>query len=197
MRQRLAFVLLSLLLIGGVAQAQEGDGDCGNGVPCGAIPWAVPRLPDLQSPTPYPTVVVTLDATDEPTPDVTDTAAPPTATPYATPIWDATQDIDEPLATIQGILDGTDEPIIGGGGAEFTFETIGTELDANVTLFFGYVRGVTGASFGVLTPMINFIFLVLVTVFFVAGLKLTLPVLGAVIGFLRKLIQLILEFIPG
>lgn len=70
------FVLLvGLFLLSSVTLAQ---GDCGNGLPCGPLPWDLPVFPNLQSPTP---ITGEVDADPNQTPSATFTA---TATPTAT-----------------------------------------------------------------------------------------------------------------
>src|SRR4030042_4743469 len=80
-----ALVILAALPSGLI----NGQEDCGNGLPCGPIPWSLPAWPQMESPTPigpqYDYLTVTYTAT--PTSTYTPTATPTstyTPTPTAT-----------------------------------------------------------------------------------------------------------------
>jgi hypothetical protein len=175
------------------------DDDCGNGLPCGALPWALPGLPDLQSPTP---IIVTVNPayTPPPTPIPTNTP-PPTVTPTPTPFMSATpfyesDSIDDSIATIEGILDGTQPAIIDPDGNTFDGDVTG--LYGGIETYFSYVKGVSQLNvFGQFTPLVGLFFFVIHIQLVLSALRLTVPVVGVLVGIVRKIIQIILDFIPG
>lgn len=189
MRRCLVFLLV--LLYGAITvQAQS---DCGNGLPCGPIPWPLPRLPDLQSPTPMPTVVITQAAAAPP--DGTPTATP-TATPTFIPGTLDTTGIDDNLATLQKLIETTPETIYNIEGTPVDTEAVFTELGENAGDFFGYAKGMTNVTFGAWTPLVSFTLLAMVTVISVKLLGFLLPFLMVIFGIIRKIVQLILDFLP-
>lgn len=189
MRRLLVFLLV--LLCGAITvQAQS---DCGNGLPCGPIPWPLPRLPDLQSPTPMPTVVITQAAADPP--DGTPTATPSTTPTYLPGTLD-TGGIDDNMATLQAIMEQTPEAIYNFEGTPVDTNEVFTELGENAGTFFGYARGLADVTFGAWTPLISFSILAFLTVIAVKIMTFLLPVITVVFGLVRKIIQLVLDFLP-
>ena len=183
---RAALFLTSLILVVEVVRA----GECGNGLPCGSIPWPQPNPPPLVSPSPMPTIGVTVNPP-------TATPGGPTATPAPT---DVSFDIDvsginDQFATLQNLAEAT-EPVILVSG---TPVNSGTQLQAVATnsyQFFGYVRGVSELDLGGLTPFLLFIFTSFVVVVSVKSLTFILPVLIALFNFIRGIVSLVLDFLP-
>jgi hypothetical protein len=177
MKRLITAILLFALLIPAAAQAQN---DCGNGLPCDRVPWRMPALPLLRTPTPLPGVAITPMPTD---------GSASVSTP--TPIFDV-ETFQGQVATIQSISAGT--PI---AFSDQGFVQDPEELGEQAGMFFGYVAGLQAANFGVLAPLLSWFFFAMVFVFGIKGSLLILPVLAAFWGFIRKLIQLVLSFIPG
>lgn len=154
---------------------------------CFQVPWAIPQFAELQSPTPFPTVVITQTYT--PTPFT------PTATPTIVPTSDYTPvnatAVVEQLQTLQAIASGTPVPI-----------SIVTQspamLGANAAVFWGYAKGLGDGAFGDnFSPLITF---GMAAILFLVALKFSLiiiPVLMSLIGAFRKVIRMVLDFIPG
>lgn len=159
--------------------------DCGHGLPCGAIPWAIPQLPALPSPTPFPTVLVNMTSTPTPTRTPTPGGTPaPTATAQLN-----TGAINDQVATLSAIIDQTPEA---------TFEPVfgSQDLAGNSGMFFGYVLGLQNLHFGVLTPLLTFVMFCFLYVLGTKVFLMLLPVLAAIYGVVRNIISLILEFLP-
>lgn len=179
-------ILVVILLI---AQPVAAQGDCGHGLPCGPIPWPLPQLPVLESPTPFETAVFEATNTPEgptPTPSVTPT---PSNTPEPTPAVD-TDPIQDSIATLQAMLD-TELP-------EVDADLDDTEeLTTSAGTFFAYIKAVLGLHLGPLNPLMAFLLFLISWFLGVKIVLFILPFAGLVWGFVRKLIQLILEFIPG
>lgn len=188
MRTRLFIALLVLVLAVPVA-AQD---DCGDGLPCGKIPWDLPVLPALPSPTPMPTQAFTAIP---PTPG----AGTPTWTPSPTATESASVDTDvlgDQVATLGAVINSTPGTINDLNGTPVNANEVYEELGENAGTFFGYVRGITEASFGELSPLFNFTFLGLLVVISVKLLTFLLPVGAAMFGIIRNVISLIRDFIP-
>lgn len=204
--KRIAIIMLFVLTMPVMAQTAtptptatprpNPNRDCGNGLPCGVIPWRLPQFGALQSPTPFATELVVT------TPTLTPTATMPFS-PSVTPSGDAefgytatplidNSGFDSPISTLSGLVDSP--PVVidgydGTGGA--------TELTGGAVTIFGYMRGIiNGLSLGVLTPLFTaFVFLIIFTLG-IEVIRYTLPLASVLFGFLRKIVQLILDFIP-
>lgn len=193
-----ALIVLLMVLVVNVLRAQ--DDECGNGLPCGPIPWPVPVLPDLQSPTPMPTIVITFTITPSmtpsptlthtPTPTDTHTPTPATATHTPRPV----DEIESALEDGGALLDATAEAVIDLDNAAFDAGNL--DASADLTLFFGYARGVSSVSFGPFTPFVSLIFVFLLTLLFTHSITFLLPIAAVIIGLIRRIIQLVLDFIP-
>lgn len=72
-----------------------------------------------------------------------------------------------------------------------------TELSDNTASIFGYARGLSEVNFGSLSPLITFLFTSLLIFIFVKTVLFLLPVFAALFGVIRKIVELILDFIPG
>jgi len=172
--------------------------ECGNGLPCGALPWLLPSLPRLLSPTPFPTVLYTAVPTNTPSSGATPlpTAAPlPTVTLRPTDDFDVGE-IENRVATLEALVGSTQVPI-SLNGTPFDFTAGSSEIGTNAGTLFGYIRGVTSMSFGVMQPIITFVFFGGAFILVVKSTQLILPIVSVIFGFLRKIVQLVLDFIPG
>jgi hypothetical protein len=194
---RRVWLLLMLLLcaVPGVASAQ----DCGAGLPCGPLPWQLPGLPDLNSPTPFPAVTITTT----PAPTATGTI---TATPSPTSDF-SLDEIRDQIGTLQAIANGTQEVAATADPSDFTDENIG----GTIPIFFRFTHWMTNFRFGIFTPLAQVgVFVVGSTITF--GLAvLFLPLLGPLIGLVRwifdilhklgsllaQIIQIVVNFIRG
>lgn len=187
--KRVLLIALTLSLSVGVAAAQQRE--CGNGLPCGSIPWPLANPPALTSPTPMPTVGVTAVLP-------TSTPGGPTATPIPpTAGFDIdTSGISDQFATLQAMAEATDEPVLVDGTPVSTNEQL-TEIVDDSTTFFSYVRGIAEVDLGVgFSPIWGFIFLSFVVVLSVTIFTYILPVLSALFGLIRKIIGIVLDFLP-
>lgn len=192
---RRILLLLAVLLVALPVAAQ--DDDCGNGLPCGPLPWRVPSLPDLSSPTPFPTEL--FRATETPAPETTDTPAPPTATPMPTATHEApdTSSIDQAVSDLASMLETTPEVFYDADGNEFDGTSQDSQFGEDAGRFFGLLRGLTNIELGKLTPLIAFFFFSLVWTISIKSVTLVMPVLAAIFGFIRRIVQFVLDFIPG
>lgn len=173
---------------------------CGQGLPCGPVPWPIPQLPELASPSPFPTIEITSTPSPTPgaTPTPTNTLTPsPTATiptpttfPSPTSFLDTTE-IFEQMGTIQAIANATTVPIEEDPG------DINSEMGTNAGTFFAYIRGLSEANFGVLSPLVVFMLTSFTFVLVVKAAQLFMPMVSVGFGFLRKIVEFVLEFIPG
>ena len=181
----LLFTFISLILFRLVLA-----GDCGNGLPCGSIPWPQPNPPQLQSPTPMPTIGVTINPP-------TQTPGGPTATPAPTQVsFDIdVSGINDQFATLNALAVATDQMVEVSGTPVTTSNQLST-LTANSGTFFSYVRAVSEIDLGGLTPLIGFVTLSFLTVLTVKIVTLSLPVLSAIFGLARKLVGIVLDFLP-
>lgn len=161
--------------------------DC-DGLPCGAIPWALPDFPILASPTLYPTVAITAT----PTPTFTPTAATPTPT--------ATLDISDIIGGLENLnelLTGTAQVINGIGGTPVMVGTAAYgDYQDNAQLAISYVKAVGAADFGVVTPLVQFFVGSMLFVLSVKLVEISVPFIGVLFGALRKLVQVVMDFIP-
>ncbi len=186
MRKLMPLCLL-VVLIARVAYAQS---DCGNGLPCGSIPWPQPNPPQLQSPTPMPTIGVTLNPP-------TQTPGGPTATPAPTNAGFEidTSGISDQFATLQALAEATDPVVMVSGTPLAPTDQYDTLTDNSAT-FFSYVRAVNEIDLGGLNPIIGFVTVSFLTVLGVKIITLLLPVLATLFGFARKVVGIVLDFLP-
>jgi hypothetical protein len=192
---RKLLLLFALLMVALPVAAQ--DDDCGNGLPCGPLPWRVPSLPDLSSPTPFPTEL--FRATETPAPETTDTPAPPTSTPMPTATIEPpdTSGIDNAVSELELMLESTSEVFYDADGNEFDGTAQDAQFGEDAGRFFGLLRGLTNIHLGKLTPLIGFFFFGLVWTISMKATTIVLPILAAIFGFIRRLVQFVLDFIPG
>lgn len=186
-------LILLFILLAAPPSLSFAQDDCGNGLPCGPVPWELPELPPLVSPTPIPTSEFSGDADPGDTPTPT-----PTFTPTVTPTgFVDPDDINDAVGTVSAIAAGTPIEWLDGEGQPIdAFEEI-DDLALTAGTFFDYVATVSEANiFGPFTPMIAFILLALVITMIIKSLTFIVPVLAAVFGFIRKIVTLVLDFLP-
>lgn len=181
-------IVLLLLLIPGTVSAQQ---NCGNGLPCGPVPWSLPPLPRLASPTPMPTIVLTPLA---PTPGPGTPTSTPAPTSAPTSAFD-TSGINNQVATLQVFMETTQEPIYNELGTPVGLSSL-PELSQGAGLFFGYAKGFSQASFGSLSPVFTLALLSMITVLSVKAITFGLPILATVVGMIRNVLSMIRDFIP-
>lgn len=192
--------LVALLLVTALpALAQNVPCGYGNHLPCGVLPWPLPSWPVLLSPTPRPDqwgapVIATPTPTATFTPSPTATATnTPTITPTAP--FDPTS-VGNAAATLSAVMIGTELPVLNAEGTPINSDTELQNISSSAGDFFGYIRGLTAGTFGAFTPLITFSLTALGITLTVKLAAIGLPVILAIYGFIRKLINLILEFIP-
>lgn len=187
MKYRVLILMAASMLIFSAAAAQN---DCGDGLPCGKIPWDLPALPPLQSPTPLPTVGVT---------QVPPTPGPgtptPTPLPTNTPGLD-TGGLNDQVATLGAIAQSTPFTVNDMNGTPVDTDAAFTEVGDNAGTFFGYARGISEASFGKMSPLFNFAFIALVIVVTLKILTYVLPFISVVFGIIRNVVALIRSLDP-
>lgn len=168
--------------------------DCGNGLPCGAIPWPRPNLPRLSSPTPMPTFVINTTAT----PTLTVTPGGPTVTPLpastATPgAVDPTQlaEVQGRIATLNALVAATPQVVLNPSGTPVGVDQELNNIASGANLFFGYARTVSQTSIGKMSPILGFVIMALVVTIGYKTLTFILPLIVALWGMVRKIISLI------
>jgi hypothetical protein len=181
-------IFCTVLLVFHTAHAQQ---TCGNGIPCGPVPWSLPPLPGLASPTPFPTLVVTRTLT--PTPVMITVTPGGGPTPEPTGFIDLGE-LEDKVATLQAILEATEEVIEDIDGGVFDEES--TDLAGNAGQMFGYIRGLSNIHFGPFTIIISFLLFGLVFSLSNEILFFIIPIGAAIFGFIRKIITLIMDFLP-
>lgn len=183
-----AFLLVMLVIFMTRVQAQARD--CGNGLPCGPVPWDLPGLPHLIPPTLIPDTSVSVPGP---------TSAPaPTSVPSNLINLD-TSGLNNQVATLNAVIAATPVSVSNLDGSFTNPDMQATrqaEMGQNSGTFFGYVRGLADSNFGVMTPVFFFVLFSFVLTFFTKISSIFLPILVAVFGFVRKIVQLVLEFIP-
>lgn len=151
----------------------------------------------VASATPSPTMTPT---NFTPSPTATATGTPtetftPSPTPTVTPIFDV-EDLDEQIATLEGILDATPLSIEIDGTPVIVSTQIALS-EGGISDIFGKARGVLEADWGPFTPIYQ-AFLVGVSVtFLIVALTYSGPIIGFLLGMVRKIYTAIMEFIPG
>lgn len=191
-------IVIGLLLPVGAAAAQG----CGRDVlnPCGVIPWPLPSIKSISSPTPYQ-----LRPTPTPQPYTNTPSPTPTATntpPFViTPTIIAHDDLYDSAGSVVGqandMIDEFDfDATINLGGDAAPVATTAAGLAAYSTRFFSYVKGLTLFNFsgtgGVLTWVIlalGFVLLVVVTINLI-------PIVSGIFKVVMRLLELIAQFIP-
>lgn len=173
-------------------------GACAYLLPCGPLPWALPEFYPLQSPTPVtrPRIVIPSSATPIVTWVNTNTpAASPTATltPTITPTLEF-DDLSDQLGTLEAITASTAMPIEDVYGDQFSYDS--NQIVADSEEFWSHVKAVAQIHFGVFTPIVFFIFFSLAYILLFQSSGFLLGIIAAIIGVIRKVVSLILDFLP-
>lgn len=180
-----AAVFVTIMVNGiGLIHAQD---DCGDGLPCGNIPWDLPVLPPVNSPTPIPTTT--------PRPDISGNVGPGTPTP--TPIGGnlGSVGLADQIATAAAYAP-TPMDVLDSNGDVLVFSDQINLLQQDAVIVVGYARGLSSMNFGKMTPLIAFIAGTFVIITFVKAWTLLMPVFATLIGMFRKIVSFIMEFIP-
>ncbi len=155
--------------------------NCGDGLPCGRLLWSLPRLPELSSPTPMPEIAV-----DPPDP----TAAP-------TQIGDdlGIDAVEGSLATL-GAVEATQEVIFQLNGTPVNLSESVERMEDDAVVVFTYIRSLSNIDFGKSTLMVAFLFAWFGLIAFWKAWTFIYYIISALIGVIRKVITLILDFLP-
>jgi len=196
-------LVVALLLALGVPLSAQSD--CGNGLPCGPIPWPLPIFPTLQSPTPIGTAVWFLTATATPTntPTETPTSTPtntPTETPTATP---TATDTPTPFTAIPPNVLAATAQFAAEMTAEAILDTEGTpvDFDADAELLIdgeilGYIKGVSLYSFGPFTPLVTILLVGFLLSLVMFAFRIVVPIGAMLFGVIRRGVEFVLELLP-
>ncbi len=181
-RDNLMRMILATLLM--LALSIPVFADCTDKTPCGPVPWKMPVLPRLLTPTPMPNSSGSVTGIFGPTP-VPDTNA--SADLGDTNFFDGSA-LNKQVGDLKTLMSNQN-----------TMNGTGQDLGVLVSQsgdFFSYLRAFATANFGVFTPLL----LIAVLSFSVKmGLGVStrlFPVFMAIYGFVRKAITVILDFIP-
>ena len=203
-------IIISLIIVIISSVNVLGD-DCGDGLPCGPLPWPLPYLPPLASPTPIGTHIdftgetftpsPTATPTNTPTPTLTNTPTntpTPTATPTNTAAPTATDfltdvPVGDNIETAQAIASATTIVLYNDLGTPISEEQAQTTIDP---LVFSYIKGIQSNAFGPFMPIVTFVFAAFGLIFLLYIIKLVVPIGAFVFGLIRKIITFIMEFIP-
>lgn len=183
--KRIAVGLIGFLLIAAGVTAQQ----CDHNLSCGRVPWDMPGFPMLVTPTRIPTVVATAFSGSVPTDTPEGT---PTPLPTGTPAF-AVNDLSDTVGTLQAVINSTQVVFDEHGIATHS----PSDLEENSELFFGYVTGLGDAHFGVFTPLFTFVLFAIIFMIGVKALLMMLPLIAAIFGFIRRMVDIVLGFIPG
>lgn len=188
MRLKLVSTLILLLTITSVATAQK---DCGNGLPCGPLPWTLPSLPILSSPTPMPTIVLTAVSTAAPAP----TSGAPSSTPAPTGTIQADfSDLADQLGTLQAAVNATSAPVEVNGTPVDTESQL-EEFGGQAGTFFGYVRGFSEVNLGGLTPFVSILLGALVLFLSIKSLGFILPIAAVFFRLILRIVEVVRKLI--
>jgi hypothetical protein len=186
--KRVTISIIMILLASSVNAQQQRQ--CNEGLPCGIAPWRLPALPALPSPTPMPTAAITVAPTNAP-----DSSTP--SSPYTNDIQVDTDPILNQAATLNAIILATPMRVSAADGSySATDEADYSTYQDNAAGFFSYVKGITQVNIGVLTPLALFFITSFVLSFTISIGRILTPVIAAIFGLIRKIVQLILDFIP-
>lgn len=186
-------MVVALLLITVISPADAQD--CGAGLPCGPLPWRLPSLPNLQSPTPIGNYAITATPTGT-------VIAPPTPTSDL-----GMQELRDQVGTLQALMDATHEAVATVDGGGFNPDNAGETLP----LFFRFSYWVHSFRFGIFTPLISAFVFAFVSLLLLALGNVILPLIAPLIGLIRigvefvlqviqfiaKLVHIVVQFIRG
>jgi hypothetical protein len=125
------------------------------------------------------------------------TTAPPVETYIAAPTVN-TSGINDQMATLSSVMENTPYIVLNVEGTPVDTAETFDDLGSNAGDFFGYAKGLSSSqsNFGSLTPLIVFTLIAMVTVIAIKSLTFLIPLFAAIWGFIRKIIETVLEFIP-
>lgn len=158
------------------------------GTPCEPVKWPLPTWPPMTSPTPF-------------IPDNNANPAP-TSAATATPAVTSTPGLDiggvgDAVSTLGGLMSGTIPAPLNASGTLVTLDEVVATASADTDDFWGYTKGISESDF--LGPFSPLGVLLMSFVFALILLKsgtFLLPFAFAILGMLRKVIQLALDFLP-
>lgn len=183
--------LLTALLILILAVPAVAQSNCGNGLPCGSLPWDLPQFAPLRSPTPLSSGLANPAPTATPNEN-------PSVPSTATPIFDPAQ-LQGQFSTIQAIIEATPEVTLEAfmpDGTPISEETIIDNMNTNAVSVFSYIKGFSSQTFGVFAPILDFLMFVILFLMGNVVTQMLLVLAVDIIGLLKRIITFILDFIP-
>lgn len=179
-------------------------GQCMYLLPCGPLPWAMPEFYPLESPTPVTRPRLVIPSTSTPVVTWVNTLTPaltatPTTTPTITPTGTVTPTLDfddfsGQLGTLEAITASTPIVIEDVYGDDFSYDS--NQIVADSEEFWAHVKAIAQIHFGVFTPIVYFIFFSLAYILLFQSSGFLLGIISAIIGVIRKIFSLILDFLP-
>jgi hypothetical protein len=100
------------------------------------------------------------------------------------------------VATLQAVIAATQIPIQDIQGTPVNATAIFNEMAENTDTFFSYAKGVAGLDLGILTPLLGFLFTSMVGVILVKLFTFALPVILGILGLIRRVYHVIMDFMP-
>ena len=194
MRVKALLILIVLMALATPAGAQGYKGTPDPLQPVGPLPWPVPVLPYLRSPTPWPTVATPtpLAATYTPSPTATATLTPtPPATPHDTEHESMATLVGQNQEAIQTL-----QALDGQTAGDLSMATAAAQVGDYAGQFFAYAKGlelfnIKGTGGVVTFMLLAFLFVILV----ILGTAI-LPMLATLANWIVKILRLLGEFIP-
>lgn len=184
---------------------------CGtNFLPCGPLPYSVPRFPTviLRTSTFVPTIptVTPIPVTATPTPTFTYTPGGPTVT--ATPSISPTPTIESgmdvgPISTLSesvrqigGTLSVQSTLVVVVNGTPIGVTGIVESFASNIAQPFSFLRGLQAplGNFGLIGTIMNYLFFVMFFVAFIRISTMAIPAIVSLIRFVMEIIQTIKPF---
>lgn len=187
---RRGLLTASLVLIILTTSAVLAQKDCGDGLPCGKLYWDLPVLPSLPSPTPIPTVAITLIPTLTPVPTGAPTA---TVAPTGTVMADFSEVADQ-LSTLSAVINATEVPVLV-SGTPITGEEQYGQLTTDAGTFFGYLRGIQQANLGGFTPFLALLITTFIIGIATKGAGIFLPVVAVIVRLILRIVEVIKKLI--
>lgn len=123
------------------------------------------------------------------------TAIPGTTIPIIQPQID-TSGLSDQLATLGAMANGTPFQIMDLQGTPVDLEAQFAELATPAGLFFGYARGLSEINLGSVTTFIQFAMLTVSIILALTATQFLLPIIATAFGVIRRVAQLVLEFLP-
>lgn len=182
-------MIATLILISPLKMQSD---DCGNGLPCGPLPWSVPQYPVILSPTAIPTTFIQATATPLPQP-TEDPAITNTPMPTEAPTVD-TEPLSTVVSDIEELIDATAIPAFEVNDTTIDFSSI--DEFSGVT-FWGYVRGLFSVDLGAIQPIVTIVTVGIFLFIFVQLSTYILQVIALLIGLVMRIISFLRGFIPG